>query len=224
MSLLKRIYHIIVLLALVNFFAVVGLIGYLTAVGRLDTEGMAQMVLILRGELPATRPALCLLPRPGATTQPSGTYIFGKKTADETQLLVLERRKCELEDRRRLNQSIRFEIDRKLADFQRQQKAFSLEKEDFYAQIRQQGFEKTLEMLSSVEPEIARDLLMKGEEFEDMDVVRLLMAMDDFRAKKIVNTCQSQDELDWIRKILAQIHNLEKTMRADGTDHLSAPG
>jgi hypothetical protein len=139
-------------------------------------------------------------------------------------LLVLERRKCELEDRRRLNQSIRLEIDRKLADLQRQQKAFSLEKEDFYTQIRQRGFEKTLEMLSSVEPEIARDLLMKGEEFEDMDVVRLLMAMDDFRAKKIVNTCQSQDELDWIRKILAQIHNLEKTMRADGADHLPAPG
>ena len=83
-----------------------------------------------------------------------------------------------------------------------------------------------LETLSSIEPEKARDLLMKHGGFKDADVVRIMMAMDAFRAKKIVNACQTPEELGWIGRIQRQIYELNEstTPGVDGPEVVSSGG
>ena len=55
---LKRFYHLLALLAMINLFAVVGLVAYLFTSGRLNAQRIDQIAVVLRGEFPASQPAV----------------------------------------------------------------------------------------------------------------------------------------------------------------------
>ena len=75
------------------------------------------------------------------------------------------------------------------------------------------GFERVLAMLSSIRPALARDLLK--EQTKESDAVQLLLKMDENRAKKIVNECQTPADKAWIGKILDKINHYGRNEDAE---------
>ena len=73
---------------------------------------------------------------------------------------------------------------------------------------------KELEVFGSMDPKMARDLLMKRKE---PDAIQLFMELEPARVKKIVDACKTEDERAWIGRILNQLHNMDSE-RADGVD------
>jgi len=215
-SVIKRLYHMLSLLALTHLFALSGLVAYLFATGRLNEKRIEQLAEVLRGEYPEPAPATQPAEEPDLPV-PSAGEIERMQARAEYRDLVAARRNDEKEDRNILEERTWLELKRLQAELEDKIKSFNKQKETFTGDLNQKGFDNVLETLSSIEPEKARDLLMKHGGFKDADVVRIMMAMDPFRDKKIVNACQTPEELAWMGSIQRQIYELNEKS-TDGVD------
>jgi hypothetical protein len=117
---MKRLYHLLALLALINLFAIGGLVGYLFASGRLNEERVNQIAMVLRGEFPTTQPAETTQPAAvePPPPEPSQVEIARIRAQKEYFELVAQRHQRELEDRRTLNEQIRLDVIRKLDEIE----------------------------------------------------------------------------------------------------------
>lgn len=207
---LKKLYHGVALIALVNLFAVGGLVGYLLATGRLNTERVDQIGRVLRGEFPKKEEVASTQP---AATQPvpqqSRAEIADLQAKRELYRLVSERLENEVTQRQALNDSVQLEVLRRLEEIEKKNQRFEEQKKEFRKQSEQEGFAQALEMYSAMDPKLAKDLLKTKE--KDADVVQLLMQMDPNRRAKIVNACKSSADRVWIRRILDQIQLKDKS-------------
>jgi flagellar motility protein MotE (MotC chaperone) len=201
---IKKLYHGVAMIALVNLFAVAGLVGYLFATGRLNEERVNQIGKVLRGQFPKEPEVASTQP---VATQPapqeSRAEIADLQAKRELYRLVGERLQNEVTQRQALNDSVQLEVLRRLEEIEKKNQRFEQEKKEFKKQSEQQGFTQVLDMYSSMDPKLAKDLLRTKE--KDADVVQLLMKMDPNRRTKIVNACKSAEDRVWIRRILDQI-------------------
>ena len=212
---LKRLYHTLALLALVNLFAVAGLVGYLLASGRLNAERVDQIGEVLRGEYPAPEVAATQPVDDKVVPQRSREEIAALRDERERRQLASVRLKRESADRETLDQSVQFQVLRRLEEIERKNALFEQQKKAFETQKEQEGFTQALEMYSSMTPKLAKDLLKTRE--KNADVVRLLMRMEPSRRKKIVNACKTSEEKLWVGRILIQIERQDKP-QANGVD------
>jgi hypothetical protein len=217
---MKRLYHILCLMALIGVFTLGGFIGFLFATGRLNAQRIDQIAMVLRGESPqqavaASRPAT--QPTPPAP-QPSRAEIARLQAQKEYFELAGERLKAEAEQRRMLNERIRLDLTRQLEENQTRRQETPEEKKRPLARPanpeEETGLDKELEIFGSMDPKLARDLLMKRKE---PDAIQLLMRLEPVRVKKIVDACKTEDERNWIGRILNQIHNMDSET-ANGVD------
>lgn len=202
---MKRALRLLSFVALVQFLATGGFLGYLFATKRLDAARIERIADVLRGrdtvaEAPATQPA-------PVTTQPeqATSRIARNREYQEIASLIVERQQRELDDRLRLSQSVQLDVVRRLEEIGRREKAFAAQEKRFREQQMQDGFARELEVVSTIEPARARKLLMMQKE---TDAVRLLMSMEGARTKKIFDTCKNPDELEWARRILNQLERV----------------
>ncbi len=200
---LKRLYHLLALLALANLFAVAGLVLFLVSTGRLNAERAEQIAEVLRGEYPERELADSGPVEPEAPPEASQTEIARSQARKEFINLVASRHIREMKDRRKLNNTIQLETRRLLEEIEATKQAFRDQHKQVIAAEEQAGFERQLTFLSKADPRKAMDLLKT--QMKEPDVVRLLMEMDENRASKIVNACKTADELVWIGRLLNQI-------------------
>ncbi|NLX22851.1 MAG: hypothetical protein GXY55_14460 [Phycisphaerae bacterium] len=205
---MKRLYHGLALIALINLFAVGGLVGYLFASGRLNEERLNQIGEVLRGEYPrpeavATQPA-----EPPPPPQSSREEIATMQARRDFYQLVGERHRRESADRADLEDSVHLRILRRLEEIEQRNQEFQQQKQEFVKQSEQEGFTQVLEMYSTMDPKQAKDLLRLKE--KEADVVRIIMQMDPNRRKRIINACKTEDERLWIGRILNQIAEVNK--------------
>ena len=182
--------------------------------GRLTTERIDQIAAVLRGEVPTTQPA--------TTTQPAeGSPLAAGRSADEIARerekslfydTLSERQKRELEDRQRLNLEIKLSVNRALDEIRQREERLTDEKQAIAEQTEMEGFQKQVTFLAKTEPGKAKDLMRN--EMTEADVVRLMMTMDASRVTKIINECKTDDELNWIGRILNQIGQTESVSTA----------
>ncbi len=203
---MKRFYHILALLALVNLFAFGGLVSYLFASGRLDRERIDQIGVVLRGQFPTSQPTT--QPAEALRPEPSRAEIARNQAQRELYELMAQRHERELDDRRALNQSIQINVERRLEDIEKRKAEFDEQQKKLAQQREQDGFTKMLEMYSGMDPNTAKDLLKNQN--KEADAVQLLTRMDPNRAKKVINACKTQDEKLWIGRILTQINRMNK--------------
>ncbi len=201
---IKGLYHLLALVAIVHLLVLVGLAGYLLASGRLDRQRMDAVVDVLRGgRLPSTP----VVARPASPqTQPapelSQTTIARNLEQDEIARRLFEQRRREIDDRLRLTQAIRLEVIRRQEELARRSEEF---RRQMVEQFQQSGFQKELELLESVSGKKAKEVLIGKKESE---AVRLLTAMDVRTGKKIIEACKSPEEMAWVSRILDRVHNL----------------
>jgi flagellar motility protein MotE (MotC chaperone) len=200
---IRRLYHILALIAIINLFAVAGLAGYLFASGRLNEERVRQMAGVLRGEYPAAQVAATQPVEVKPQPQRSREEIAAIQAQREFYQLVSERHRREMVDRAELNDSIQLRVLQRLEEIEQKKKTFQQQKEAFEKQSEQEGFSEALDVYSSIDPKQAKELLQMKE--KDADVVQLLMEMEPFRRKKIVNACKTPEDRAWIGRILNQI-------------------
>ena len=205
---LKRIYHGLALVALINLFAFSGLIGFLVASGRMDGTRARQIADVLRGEVSSTQPAVAEPVEGPPVPQPSRAEIAEVQAKKEFFRLVGERLESEIRQRQELNDSVQLEVLRRLEEIEKKNQRFEQEKEAFQQQSQQEGFQQVLDMYSQMEPGLAKDLLKATT--KDADVVRILMEMDPNRRKNIINACKDEVDRLWIRRILDQVQKLDE--------------
>ncbi len=218
---MKRLYHILSLMALIGVFAIAGFAGFLFATGRLSAQRIDQIGMVLRGELP--KPAAPATQPAAPAVQPSRAEIAHLQAQKEYFELAGERLRTESEQRRALDQRIQLDITRQREELEtRRQESKPARKRPSAqpaAQAEAAGIEKELELFASMEPKMGRDLLMKR---KDPDAIQVLMRLEPFRVKKIVDACKTDDEKAWIGRILNQIHNMDSEA-ATGVDGPGAP-
>jgi flagellar motility protein MotE (MotC chaperone) len=207
---LKRFYQLLALIALVNLFAVVGLAAYLFGSGRLNAERVDQIAGVLRGEYPATDAA-------APTSQPaeadgarerSEVEIAQRAAKQEYYELISSRHRQEIDDRRALNEQLRFDTLKTLERIEADQSAFEEQRGTTLAEDEREGLQKELELFSKMDPSLAKDLLRRR---KDADAVRILAGMDTNRARKIIDACgKKEDDKDWVGRIVEQIPVLEQ--------------
>jgi flagellar motility protein MotE (MotC chaperone) len=204
---MKRIYHILALLAFVNLFAIAGFVGFLFSSGRLNAERVDQIGIVLRGKFPTSQPAT----QPAVTSapaEPSRSEIVRAAAQKEYYQLLAERHERELQDRQSLNQSIQLDVIRRLEEIEKAKADLQEERKKAAEQGQDDGFAKVLEMYSGMDPVKAKDLLRTQN--KEADAVQVLMQLDSSRTKKIVNACKTPEEMLWIGRILNQINKLNK--------------
>lgn len=222
----KRMYHILAWLALANLFAVGGLVGYLFASGRLNAERIEQIAVVLRGEFPqpqvqATQPE-AVVEKP----QTSREELARLEAKRRIYALIAERQQREIEDRNKLSESIKFDVNRQLEQIESKAQEFTQQKEQAQKVAEQSGFQETLDIFSEMDPKIAKDILRTH--CKDADAVRMLMQMDSGRRKKIVNGCKTPEEKEWMSRLLAQMQGMDSaetgTAAANNANRNKSPG
>ncbi len=200
------------LLALIHLFAIAGLVGYLFASGRLNAERVNQMAMVLRGEFPKPQPASQPASAP-APPEPSRAEIERLRSQREYYELVAERHQRELDDRRRVNQTIQLNVSREMEAIERQKAELAERIRKLAEQSGQDGFAQVVEMYSSMDPVKAKELLYRSSISRNsvVEAATILSRMDENRSKKIFNACKTPGELEWVQRILAQIQQSSVT-------------
>ena len=93
---------------------------------------------------------------------------------------------------RALNLEVRRAREKALADAQ-----LKIRKDE-----QDRGFKKNLAYLSSIKPENAKFLL---QDMKESDSVRFLLEMEPDTGKKIIDKCITQEDRQWIGRVLDQI-------------------
>lgn len=216
---MKRLFNMLVLVALVNLFSLIGFVGYLFTSGRLNEDRVNQMAMVLRGEFdeeetPTTQPS----EEEEETPIRSAEEIANANERSRYSELLSERHLRQIEDRRRLGDDTRIEVDRLLDEIEQREERVQQQIKAVQQESELAGFEKQIEVFAKLEPKRAKDLLMK--EMKEADVVHMLMAMDVGKTSKIANACKTDEELVWIGRILNQIGQVQNS--ATGVDGSTA--
>jgi flagellar motility protein MotE (MotC chaperone) len=218
---MKRLYHILALVAIIHLFAIAGLMGFLFATDKLNAERIDRIADVIRGEYPETQPAAPATQpteeRKEETPEQSTKKIERQQEQRRQAELLAERNQQELQYRFDLNQQILYEASQKLDRIEQLKQELEKQKEAFAKKTEQQGFEKMVEVLEGMQAKNARDLLM---ERKDADVVRIFMALDSNILTDIVNQCKQPDQKEWVGRILTR---MEKRQAANGVDGPNAP-
>jgi hypothetical protein len=219
-TMMKRFYHLLALLAMINLFAVGGLVLYLVFSGRLNAKRADQIAMVLRGEFPTTQAAATQSAPAETPPQAAGMEIAHRQDEKELETLVRTRREREIKDRDTLDAKIQLETRQLLEKLEKKEKELRQEKQQLASDGEQVGFERQLTVLSKIEPKLALQLLKT--QMKEPDAVQLLMKMDEGRVKAIVNACKTEDDKAWIGRILNQIGKLGNST-ANGVDGPVAP-
>ncbi|MCL2330466.1 MAG: hypothetical protein FWC56_04090 [Phycisphaerae bacterium] len=204
---LSRIYQACAWLAIAHLLAVGGFVGYLFATGKLNVERLNQMAIVLRGEFPTSAPAVASQPTQEIERLKSSQDELAQKEKNKLRNdLISERHRRDIEDRNSLGLAIQLDVNRQLEQIRSKEQEMTQQREQIRKAEAMDGFVQTLEIVSEMEPKLARDTLRSSKE---ADAVQLLMQMDNDKRKKIFNACKTVEEKAWIQRILKQMRGLD---------------
>jgi flagellar motility protein MotE (MotC chaperone) len=215
---MKKIYHILALVAIIHLFAIAGLVGFLFAADKLNADRINQIAEVIRGEYPETQPAVASQPAAGKKEkipEQSTKKIAYQQVRRRQAELLAERNRQELQYRFDLNQQVLYEASQKLEEIKKLKEELRQQREVFAHQSEQQGFEKMVKVLKGMQAKNARDLLI---ERKDADVVRIFMSLNSNVVTDIVNQCKQPKEIEWARRILTRMERQQAANGVDGPD------
>lgn len=221
---LPRLFNAVAAIALATLLAAGGFVGFLFGTGRLNASRLEAMAGVLRGELPEVKASeperVNMTSAPAAAEPPVGTEaeVRNLRKRQRLEMLATERAVRDLEAQRRL-------LDQVLQHVVQEQERLALEKAEFARQrekvkeaARDEGFQKELDLVSGLQPRQAKEHVFRLWQKQPADAVRLLTAMDESRAKRILEQFKTPDELQVQTDLLEQI-------RLQGSEgHASASG
>ena len=209
---IKATYRTIATLALLNFLALGGGLGYLVATGRLDAERARQVADVFRDEDEEVAPAAS---EPSETdeTPAAGASVV---TSDEQQIRDeiawrnAERYRTQLEQRLKFINAERMDVNRRREEFEALKNEERARRQETSKNSKEPGYLKELEVMKALSPRTALRQLMT---MKDADVARILFELDTRRTKKIVEAAKTDIQRS---KITAALLLMRDFKRVDG--------
>jgi hypothetical protein len=220
-----KLFNAISALALATLLAGGGFVGYLFGTGRLNAHRLEAVAGVLRGEFdngPRAADAVANITPTSAPAQepPVSTEeeLRSARQRQRLELLATERAVRDLEAQRRLLDQVLQHVVQEQERLAIEKKEFAQQREKVKATARDEGFQKELDLVSGLQPRQAKEHILRLWQKRPADAVRLLSAMDDTRAKRILEQFKTPDELQTQTDLLEQI-------RLQGTEgHANASG
>ena len=208
-SLVRKTYDGVALVAVLNVVFVGGLLGYLYSSGAVDGEKLRKFVAVIRGAELATEEAA----EEETTTEEAplrtNTPLFTPATAQmdmEAYRREADRIQEELRQRLALNNSILLRIATERKNFRLERAAAAKAAETEQKERRMEGFEKQIAILEGVKPATAIEYLLSLGDADESAVI--LMAMDDRKAKRIVEAAKKPAQRKQMSLILQNMKNV----------------
>lgn len=207
-----KLFNTVATIALASVLAAGGFVGYLVGTGKLNAARVELVADVLRGKLDQL-PDPNAVPASQPTTQaarevpraPTEDEVRELRKREHLERLAAERAVRDLEAQQRL-------LDQALQHVLQEQEKLALEKSEFARQREQikvaahdEGFQKELELVSGLAPRQAKEHVVRLWERQPADAVRLMNAMDEGRARRILEQFKTPAELSIQTDLLEQI-------------------
>jgi hypothetical protein len=114
--------------------------------------------------------------------------------------------KVELEQRLALNKSILLQVQNERDAFRREQDLLKRRQEETERQVRDEGFEKQIEIFQSLSPKVAVQHLLGMSDPDE--AAKVLIALDSDRSRKIVEAARRDPELSQMQLILQRVRDV----------------
>jgi hypothetical protein len=211
-GILRRTYDYVALVALLQVISLLGIGVYLASSGAVDRDKVAAIAEILRGQ-PAATATLVSSPvepaeseRMHAPEPGRGQVVSDVQQEREALRLEAERIRTELEQRLTLNNTILLRVTTQREAFQKEQKAAQEQTAASEARRNDEGFQKQIAIFESLAPKVAVEHLLSGSDPDE--AARILMEMDNRKAKKIVEAAKSSDQKARMHMILQRLRDV----------------
>lgn len=217
-NLWKRAYNYAAVIALVNCAAALGMMGYCAFSGTLNAGALRRAVQALRGETPSfggesgVPAASVLLPEVG-----KGPHLDNLASKSQMEIEILyreaERVKVELAQRLALNKSILVQVENERDAFRRQQELQRRRQEESEKQVRDEGFERQVEIFQALSPKVAVHHLLGMSDAQE--AAKILKALEPDRARKIIEAARRDPELSQMQAIVQKVRDVGAVHDAD---------
>jgi flagellar motility protein MotE (MotC chaperone) len=200
---LRKIWDIFSMIAVVHLLAVLVLLAVLAVSGALGSERMQRVRDALAGRPPevvtVTEPAK----EPDlAALATSGQMIARQQAETQMTQLRIDQQMRELKAMQAQVDSARAALDGRMAEFDKARQQWQAQRKAESDLLAGEGFKKQIAFFESMEAEKARDLLMTA---DDAEAVRVLSAMEERKAGKVVKAFTTDAEKARLRKILDRL-------------------
>jgi len=218
MNMLKKTYHLVAALALLNLLAMGAIAVHLAGQGQLTAEKLRSVVELFKPQ-PAEAAGDAQATPAGKSPEPGAAPAPMTPSEREIARLNLERVTRAAEDQLKYSSRMMVDIERRREELKRQKQELEQAEKAAESAAAEETFQKELEVLSMLKPKIALDNLLAL----DMDTAAsYLRAMDARTAKKIVEA-SSKDPAKW-----GQMLQIQEKMRmdlpsSDGAEQGAAP-
>lgn len=208
-GLIKKTYRTIATLALLNFLALGGGVGYLVATGRLDTERARRVADVFRGDEEEGETAASEKSETDETAvaQVSLVSTDEKRIREEIAWRNAERYRTQLEQRLKFINAERLDVSRRREEFEKRRKQEQTRREEAAKNSKEPGYVKELALIRALSPKTAlRQLLTMN----DADVARILFELDTRRTKKIVEAAKTDAQRSKITAALVLMRDIKR--------------
>ncbi len=213
MSVLKKLYHIVALLAILHAVLLIGTVAYLAVSGRLTVDSAKAMATILEPPKPQAEPQEKSKLKAETDVGPAAEAPARDLLDEEMHRRNLERITMQAEDRLTLANRQMLEVKRRREELEQEQARLKSAEQQRVEESAEAGFQKELELLSSLKPKIALDNLLAR---PTDDAAQLLMRIDTRKATKIVEE-SAKDPRKWAAVLKIQERLRELTPTAEAT-------
>ena len=211
---IKKAYHVVALLALLNLIVIAGGVGYLFSTGALSTERVEQLAAVLRGEWPKPAEAQAEEVEEVADPTRSAESIDREQTEEEMLRLQADRRRAELQQQAATVAAARLEVTRQREALERRHADFKAQAKRREKEEESAGFKKELDLLSSVKPKVAVGYLL---EKPREDAAVLFLQMETRKGKRLVEAAKTPSQ----RRAMAEILQMLREMSPEQAELLA---
>jgi len=210
-SLLKRVYEMAALLALLNVLVLGGVVAAAVATKSVTGEKLERMMDILREQEPAPEEeedtsAEAEKPTQAASVIAADDASAQSQVSEEVMRREAARVKEELDQQLALVQRAVMVHSMKSEEFEHRQAEAAKQEQDISNERDEAGFTKMVEIYNGLSPKVAVEMLLSMPEPDD--AARILLAMDGRKAKKLVEAAKKINRMDTMQDVLQRVREV----------------
>jgi hypothetical protein len=215
-SSLKTIFQVVSVLAIVNTVGLFGTAGYLFATGALTAERVNTIAAVLRGEEEPAPDDAKGEDQEAPQTVTSEESIANHQLTEEILRRTAERKIAELHQKQVAVNLLMQKVTEDIERLEQERQTFMAQAQQKEQTERDEGFQKTMELLETSPPEVAKDLLLQNTSEEQ--AARMLLSMNTRKGTKIIQAAM-EDPL--LRPRMLKVFQLVNELAPSGSEWAS---
>jgi len=211
---LRKLYHLIALLSLLNVLVLLGAGAFFYSKGYLSADRLTRAGAALRGEQPAAavEPAAPPADHPVAAAAPDaalempGDLSMRSQHEQEIALREMQRFRDEMDQRMALNNRIMLQISTRREALEREVQKFEQQQKKEAEVVDDVGFRKELEVFETLKPAVALERLLSKPDVTD--AARIMLEMDSRKVAKMIEAAKTAPEKQKLQVVMERIREV----------------